>query len=280
MNGAVPATISERVGSPGHIAREFEPATSEARPLISGLLTAREECELSSRVATGDQEARARLIRSNLRLVVRIAQEFQGRGMTLEDLIGEGNLGLTRAADRYDHRFGTRFSTYAAYWIKEAIRAALCNTNTTIRVPAHTVALLNKWRTAERTLRKETGRAPTDDEVAERMGLSESQKGMAAQGRLARRVLSGEGQADAYCRTHPPTQTTRDAPDQAAESEDDRIDLARRLERLEPLERSVITFRFGLGGEDPMTLMEVGQRLGVTREWVRKIELRAVQKLR
>ncbi|MGE3819875.1 MAG: RNA polymerase sigma factor RpoD/SigA [Isosphaeraceae bacterium] len=280
MSGAVPAVMPDQVGSDRQVVTDLRPSTSPSRPIPSGLLSAREECELSRRVASGDQEARERLIKSNLRLVVRIAQDFQGRGMSLEDLIGEGNLGLTRAADRYDSRFGTRFSTYAAYWIKEAIRAALCNTNTTIRVPAHTMALLNKWRRAERALRRETGRAPTDDEVAERLGLTESQRGMAKQGRLVRRVLSGEGQADEYCRLHAAPLGRDETPDLAAESKDDRLDLCKRLERLDAMERSVIVLRFGLEDEDPMTLMEVGQRLGVTREWVRKLELRAVQKLR
>src|SRR4051812_15360934 len=114
------------------------------------LLSAEEERELAEAISRGDRDARSRLIQANLRLVVKIARDYVGRGMGLEDLIGEGNLGLIRAAEEYDPRFGTRFSTYASYWIKQAIRHALTNTTATIRLPAHMVTLLSKWRRAER----------------------------------------------------------------------------------------------------------------------------------
>src|SRR3954447_4031564 len=130
------------------------------------LLSAEEEKELAEAISRGDRDARSRLIQANLRLVVKIARDYAGRGMALEDLIGEGNLGLIRAAEEYDPRFGTRFSTYASYWIKQAIRHALINTSATIRLPAHMVNLLTKWRRTERALTREFGCAPTSDQIA------------------------------------------------------------------------------------------------------------------
>ena len=129
------------------------------------LLTAAEECTLAEAIARGDLDARTRMIQANLRLVVKIALDYVGRGMVLEDLIGEGNLGLIRAAEEFEPRFGTRFSTYASYWIKQSIRHALINTTSTIRLPAHMVGLLTKWRRAERTLYREWGRVPSFDEL-------------------------------------------------------------------------------------------------------------------
>ncbi len=141
------------------------------------LLSAAEERELAEAIKAGDSDARSRMIRANLRLVVKIARDYTGRGMSLDDLIGEGNLGLIRAAEDFDPRFGTRFSTYASYWIKQAIRHALTNTTATIRLPAHMVTLLSKWRKAERALTRELGQSPTFDQIATALGLSDAQRG-------------------------------------------------------------------------------------------------------
>ena len=126
----------------------------------ASLLSAAEERELAEAIARGDCDARTRMIEVNLRLVVKIARDYLGRGMLIDDLIGEGNLGLIRAAEEFDPRFGTRFSTYASYWIKQAIRHALINTSTTIRLPARMFGLLTKWRRAERLLCREPGERP------------------------------------------------------------------------------------------------------------------------
>src|SRR5262249_10803400 len=135
-------------------------------------LSGDEERRLAARIAAGDREARNALVGANLGLVFRIARSYAGRGLMMEDLVGEGNLGLIRAAEEFDPRFGTRFSTYAAYWIKDAILSALINTTTTIRVPAHMVKLLMKWRRVELSLSRTWGRAPRFDEVATALGLS------------------------------------------------------------------------------------------------------------
>jgi RNA polymerase primary sigma factor len=244
------------------------------------LLTAAEECTLAEAIARGDDAARTRMIQANLRLVVKIAQDYVGRGIVLDDLIGEGNLGLIRAAEEFDPRFGTRFSTYASYWIKQAIRHALINTTSTIRLPAHMVGLLTKWRRAERTLSREAGRAPTFDEVATFLKLSETQRTLVARAQQARQLKLESGIAGDHHPWSPDDSVDRrDPPDSLLEADDERDLLLRRLDRLDSRERTILALRYGLDGELPLTLKEIGRRLGVTREWVRKIELRALRKL-
>jgi RNA polymerase primary sigma factor len=246
----------------------------------TSLLTSAEERVLAEGIARGDRDARSRMIRANLRLVVKIAREYVGRGLALDDLIGEGNLGLIRAAEDYDPRFGTRFSTYASYWIKQAIRHALINTTATIRLPAHMYGMLNRWRRAQRSLTRERGREPSFEEVAAHLGLSEMQKGLlvkahrASQLKLESSLSDDDGAWSADRSTD-----SREGPDAALELSDERNDVLRRMDRLDERERFVVTLRFGLQDELPQTLREIGRRLGVTREWVRKIELRAVSKL-
>jgi RNA polymerase primary sigma factor len=244
------------------------------------LLTAAEERELAAAIASGDADARKRMIEANLRLVVRIARDYVGRGIPMDDLIGEGNLGLIRAAQEFDPRFGTRFSTYASYWIKQAIRHALINTTTTIRLPAHMVGLLTRWRRAERSLGRELRRAPTFEEVASYLGLSETQKTLVARAHQARQLKLESGLAGEANRWSPEEAIDRsEAPGSAMEAEDERAELFSRLDRLDDRERTIVSLRYGLEGSVPMTLKEIGRRLGVTREWVRKIELRAIGKL-
>jgi RNA polymerase primary sigma factor len=245
------------------------------------LLTAVEECELADAIASGDKDARTRMIQANLRLVVKIARDYVGRGMALDDLIGEGNLGLIRATEEFEPRFGTRFSTYASYWIKQSIRHALINTSTTIRLPAHMIGLLTKWRRVERALCRQLGRAASFNEVAESLGLSDSQKMLVAKAHQARQLklennlaaptrrgASSWGSVSHYTQT-----------EEIVEADDEWRILLGRLSCLEPRERTVLILRYGLEGESALTLKEIGRRLGVTREWVRKIEIRAVRKL-
>ncbi len=244
------------------------------------LLSAAEEVSLALAIARGDTDARARMIRANLRLVVKIARDYVGRGLSLDDLIGEGNLGLIRASSEYNPAFGTRFSTYASYWIKQAIRHAFTNTTAAIRLPAHMVGLLTKWRRAERALAKEFGREPTEEQVAVQLGLTDAQVEMVRRARQAGRLRFESGLSGDHDRWSPDDSPDgREAPDASIEANDERRQALRRLEWLDPRERSILVMRFGLDGADPMTLKEVGGRLGVTREWVRKIELRAIAKL-
>jgi RNA polymerase primary sigma factor len=197
-----------------------------------------------------------------------------GRGLERADLAGEGNLGLIRAAEDFDPRFGVRFSTYAAHWIKQAIRHALTNTTATIRLPAHVVTLLSKWRKAERSLSRELGQAPTFEQVAMTLGLTDAQRRLVGHA-LRTRWVQGEGAGDDQAGDG---QSGPDASLERAETADDLR--ARMAARLDAREREIITLRFGLEGGEPLTLKEVGRRLGFTREWVRKIEGHAIGKLR
>jgi RNA polymerase primary sigma factor len=255
------------------------PGTATTRlPRGKGLLSAAEEQALDERIARGDRAAREHLIHANFGLVRTIARGYQGRGLD-DDLISEGNLGLITAADRFDPRFNTRFSTYAAFWIKQAIRQALVNTAAMIRIPAHMVNLLGRWRRVARALERSLGRMPRHEEIAAQLNLSTNQLALVQQA-LRSRVRSGSSL----------TATESDwSPEQVAcpgemisgaiEAAETGEDLARRLGRLAPRERVIVTYRFGLAGEEALTLKEVGRRLGVTREWVRRVEKRAIQRL-
>jgi RNA polymerase primary sigma factor len=244
------------------------------------LLSAEEERRLAEAIAQGDRDARARMIRANLRLVVRIARDYMGRGLGLDDLVGEGNLGLIRATEEYDPSFGTRFSTYASYWIKQSIRQALNSTTATIRLPAHMVNLLNRWRRAERELRRRNGEAPTAGQIADELDLTPGQRVLIECALRASKLgVAGRGGDEDEPSRAEELADPSEPPESALMDDEQRHDLHRRLSRLDDRERTILTLRFGLDGRPPLTLKEVGKRLGVTREWVRKIELRAVQKL-
>jgi RNA polymerase primary sigma factor len=236
------------------------------------LLTADQERALAGRVAEGDEGARDDLVRANLRLVVTIARGYHGRGIDPEDLVSEGCVGLIAAAERFDPRFNTRFSTYAAWWIKHAIGVALGNTAAMIRLPMHAHKLLGKWRRTAGLLERTLGREPRFDEVADALDLPEGKRRIVGQAlRTRRRADSGGMPPEMAANPEEPL-----AESEAAEARDE---LRRRLERLSPKERTVIRLRYGLGGGGPLTLKEAGRRIGCTREWVRKIEIRALGKL-
>lgn len=244
------------------------------------LLTAQEECLLAEAIARGDKNARNRMIQTNLRLVVKIARDYRGRGLTLEDLVGEGNLGLIRAVEDYDPKFGTRFSTYASHWINQAILHALTNTTSTIRIPAHMVGLLTKWKRMERALSKEQGQAPTDEQIASALGISDAQRSLVNHARRANQLRLESASAEDTGWSADATPDIRESLDSDIDKNDERRFILKRLDRLEDRERVIVTLRYGLEGEDPLTLKQVGSQLGVTREWVRKIEIRALEKLK
>lgn len=243
------------------------------------LLSAEDERMLAEAIALGDRRARDRMVTANLRLVVKIARDYEGHGLAMDDLIGEGNLGLLRAVEEFDPRFHVRFSTYAAHWIKQAIRHALTNTTATIRLPSHMVGLISKWRRIERRLRKERGEAPTADQIADVLGLTTTQRELIRQAFLAQRLRQEGGESGDAWTPDEAADPHGEAPEAHLVASDEHSDLLRRLERLDERERIVIELRFGLNGRTPATLKEVGHCLGVTREWVRKIEIRAVHKL-
>ncbi len=259
----------------------FDPAAKPFKgvPRLSGL-SRDQEREVAALIVGGDQAARNRLVLANLGLVITIARKFQGHGLALDDLIGEGNLGLIRAAEDFDPDFGTRFSTYAGYWVRQAIRDALINRTATIRLPAHMVRLMTRWERAEQFLRQEKKHPPSFDEVAAYLGLTQSEQKLVQKAQHTFRVKhessiqadqgdrSSDEPIDAYLRT-----------DDSIRTQEDREDLASRMRCLDERELRVLESRFGLGGESPLTLKEVGKDMGLTKEWIRVIERRAIRKL-
>ena len=245
------------------------------------LLSAEEERELAERVAEGDPLAREHMVKANLRLVVNIARGYLGKGLNLEDLIEEGNLGLMRAVEGFDGTMDTRFSTYASYWIKQSIRRAVMNNGKPIRLPAYMVSLLSKWRRATAVLADRLGRAPTHEEVGKALRLSKKKMGIVAKAIRVNNLtphsenLEDDGPALDDVLTD---DRNKGAETQLIESDDlDRI--FEYMGSLEDREATVIRMRFGLDCYNPMTLREVGENLGLTRERVRQLESQALQKL-
>jgi RNA polymerase primary sigma factor len=247
----------------------------------TALLSAAEERELAERVAAGDPYAREHMVKANLRLVVNIARGYLGKGLSLEDLIEEGNLGLMRAVEGFDGMMETRFSTYASYWIKQSIRRAVMNNGKPIRLPAYMVSLLAKWKRATAVLTDRLGRAPTPEEVGKALRLSKKKLGIVAKAIKVNNLMPhAEGPEDEGNLLDDVLTDERSKPPEEQMIETD--DLSRifdRLDALEEREASVIRMRFGLEPFPPMTLREVGENLGLTRERVRQLENQALQKL-
>jgi RNA polymerase primary sigma factor len=244
------------------------------------LLGAEEERQLAYRIEDGDMEARDHLVRANLRLVVNIARGYTGKGLGLEDLIAEGNLGLVRAAEGFDPSMNTRFSTYASYWIKQSIKRLVINTGKTVRLPAYMVELLTKWRRASARLQEELGRTPSEEEVAQELGLSKKKLAIIKKALRIHNALPQGAQEDENTSIDEVVEDGRTkAPDLEMADNDEMRHVLELLGQMPEREATVLRLRFGLDGEGPKTLKEIGERLGLTRERVRQIESEALATL-
>jgi RNA polymerase primary sigma factor len=244
------------------------------------LLKPDEEKKLAYRIEEGDSEARDHLVRANLRLVVNIARSYQGKGLALQDLIAEGNLGLLRAVEGYDPSMNTRFSTYASFWIKQSMKRAVVNTAKTVRLPAYMVQLLTEWRRAAARLQEELGRAATEEEVALRMRLPKKKLNIIKKAiRIYNAGPQGEVEDTGWSIDELAMDSLSHTPDAALMRTDDLHQVLHLLETLDEREATVLRLRFGLDNQEPKTLKEIGECLDLTRERVRQIEREALGKL-
>ena len=244
------------------------------------LLTPADEQELAIAIGNGSAEARDRMVRANLRLVVNIARGYTGKGLGLQDLIEEGNLGLLRAVEGFDPAIGTRFSTYASYWIKQSIKRALINSAKTIRIPAYMVELLSKWRRASTRLGEELGRTPTPEEIARVLGLPRKKLPIIKKAIKIYNLTPQTDQAEAGWSLGEMVMDERSrTPEEELVEHDNMKHVREQLETMDQREATVLRMRFGLENHEPKTLKEIGETLGLTRERVRQIETEALNKL-
>lgn len=244
------------------------------------LLIREEEVDLAQKVEKGDLKAKAKLIRSNLRLVVSIAKKYMNRGLSFLDLIQEGNKGLIRAVEKYDWRRGYKFSTYATWWIRQGVTRAIADQARTIRIPVHMIETINKMLRVIRQLTQELGREPTPKEIGREMGLKQSRIRYIL--KIAQKTASlekpiGEDE-DSYLGDFI-EDDTEPSPYDLTSKKLLMIDIQDVLQTLSDREASVLKMRFGLGGEKQSTLEDVGKRFGVTRERIRQIEAKALRRL-
>ncbi|HBE72202.1 MAG TPA: RNA polymerase subunit sigma [Planctomycetaceae bacterium] len=275
------ALQSARRGKPREDGQPQSPLETYLREINeTALLSGEEERDLARRIGNGDVRARDHMVRANLRLVVNIARGYVGKGLGLQDLIEEGNLGLLRAVEGFDPEVGTRFSTYASYWIKQSIKRALINSAKTIRIPAYMVELLSKWRRASARLTEELGRTPTQEEVGRILGLPRKKLPII---KKAIQIYNSTPQSDQSEAGWSLGEMVMDerlkAPDEELLDHDVLSTVLEMLENLETREATVLRMRFGLGDTQSHTLKEIGAELGLTRERVRQIETEALAKL-
>jgi RNA polymerase primary sigma factor len=245
------------------------------------LLTPQEEIDLAARIKKGDKKAREDMIKANLRLVVKIAHDYEGLGLPLLDLINEGNIGLMKAVERFDPAKGGKLSTYGSWWIKQSIKRALANQSKTIRLPVHLVDKISKMRRTAMRLQEEFGREPTDDELGEELGITASRVAQLRTAAIRPASLDapiGDDESNNFAEVV----QDENAFSPYEELEDKTVTrmLQEMIKTLDPREATILRYRFGLDGGPEKTLEEVGQKFGVTRERVRQIQNIALSKLR
>ncbi len=245
------------------------------------LLTPLEEIELAARIKKGDKKAREQMIKANLRLVVKIAHDYEGLGLPLLDLINEGNIGLMKAVERFDPAKGGKLSTYGAWWIKQSIKRALANQSKTIRLPVHLVDKISKMRRTAMKLQEVLGREPTDEELADELGMTASRVAQLRTAAIRPASLDAPiGDEDSNNFSEVVQDENAATPYQELEEKTVSAMLQEMVKTLDSREATILRYRFGLDGGSEKTLEEVGQKFGVTRERVRQIQNIALAKLR
>ena len=245
------------------------------------MLSADEEIKLAHRIAEGDQSAKNELVEANLRLVVSLARHYQGCGLSYQDLIQEGNIGLIKAAEKFDVSKGFRFSTYASWWIKQALSRAIADQSRTIRIPVHMTENINKFKKTERELLSKLNREPKVKEIADAMGISEKQAKEIQSYIVEPTSLDIQVGDDDDTTIGSFIEDTHFVNPESAyikESNGDVVNAV--LDTLSDREANILRLRFGIGGKKTMTLEEVGKEYGLTRERIRQIEAKALRKLR
>jgi len=245
------------------------------------LVTREEEAKLAAEIRRGSAKARARLINSNLRLVVKIAHDFKGRGLPLLDLISEGNIGLMRAVEKFDPDKGAKFSSYAAWWIKQGMRRAIANQSRTIRIPVQSAGKIRKIKTARDKLRQTLGREPTSREIAEKVHFSERTVAGLRRCGLYGFSLNGAVQEGEEARFEDIIADTHsNSPEETVGQKESLARVMGLIDELEDREKTILRLRFGLDGNPPRTLDEVSKHVGRTRERVRQLQNKALAELR
>lgn len=274
-------TNSRAAASPSGLKSDLQLYLNEINKVP--LLTAEEERELGWAIINDDcPEARERMIRANLRLVVAIGKNYTNRGLSLTDIIEEGNIGLMRAVEGFDPAQGARFSTYASWWIKQAIKRALINARQPIHIPAYMVELIAKWKVASRELERELGTAPTLEQLADRMNLPVKKVRIIKRAVKAFRTPAQEGNGadgDLMRMADLVADSRTSTPDESVLRSEELDVLRRLLETIDDREAMILRLRFGLDGREPLTLKQIADEVGISRERVRQIVDESLEKL-